>query len=67
MTNCQQATTKTRFDFEAFSASRRKVRKRKRLIKRVAHFAGFLTFRAVTLAVVELAMMGVMLACIYLS
>lgn len=55
MTLCQQATTRTRFDFEAFSASRRKVYKRKRLIKRVAHFAGFLTFWAVTLAVAELA------------
>lgn len=67
MTYCQQATTRTRFDFEAFSASRRKVSKRKRLIKRAAHFARFLIFWAVTLTVAELAMMGVMLTCIYLS
>lgn len=67
MTNCQQATTRTRFDFEAFSASRRKIYKRNRMIKRAAHFAGFLIFWAVTLAVVELAMMGVVITCIYLS
>ena len=67
MIHCQQSTTRTRFDFEAFSAYRRKVCKRKRLIKRAVHFAGFLTFWTVTLAVAELAMMGVVITCIYLS
>ena len=67
MTHCQQATTKTRFNFEAFSASRRKVYKRKRLIKRAAHFAGFLAFWAVTLAVAELAMLGVMITFISMT
>ena len=67
MTHCQQATTRTRFDFEAFSASRRKVYKRKRLIKRAAHFAGFLAFWAVTLAVVELATLCVLIPMILMT
>lgn len=66
MTNCH-ATTKTRFDFEAFSASRRKANRRKRIIKRAAHFAGFLAFWAVTLAVVELATLAVMIPMILMT
>ena len=67
MIHCQQATTRTRFDFEAFSASMRKVRKRKRIIKRAAHFAGFLTFWAVTLAVAALATFMVMITFFSMS
>lgn len=67
MIHCQQATTRTRFDFEAFSASMRKARKRKRIIKRAAHFAGFLTFWAVTLAVAALTMMVVMIIFISMT
>lgn len=67
MTHCQQAAAKTRFPFEAFSASRRKVYKRKRLIKRAAHFAGFLTFWAVTLAVAELSMLCVLIPMILMT
>ena len=67
MTHCQQATTRTRFDFEAFSASMRKVKRRKRIIKQAAHFAGFLTFWAVTVAVATLAMMVVMITFISMT
>ena len=71
MTHCQQATTRTRFDFEAFSASRRMTsRKRaavKRIAKRAAHFMGFLLYWAVVLAVAELAFMAVMITLISLS
>ena len=67
MTHCQQATTRTRFDFEAFSASRRKVNKRKRIIKRAAHFAGFLTFWAVTLAVAALAILVAMITIVSMT
>ena len=71
MTHCQQATIKTRFPFEAFRASRRMAKRKraavKRITKRAAHFAGFLAFWAVTLAVAELAFMAVMITLISLS
>lgn len=71
MTHCYSVTTKTRFPFEAFSASRRRAKRKraavKRITKRTAHFLGFLLYWAVVFAVAELATLAVMITFISLS
>lgn len=74
MTYGYNTTTATRFDFGAISqstAARRRAERKKlarlRILKRVVHFLGFLSFWTVVLSVTYLVLLAVMIGLVCLA
>lgn len=74
MTYGQQMTARTRYDFAAVAAitaaNRRAERKklaRLRILKRVLHFIGFLSYWAVALSVTYLVLLAIMVLFVCLA